>query len=127
MTVLTTPREVVEQYAALDITDGAQFAAEGARIVCHTEIVYASTVYDIVASFYCAADAINTASGQMSLDLVRMLAAGELHSTQSELPDAAEAITTARNALARAQAHADALGTALRDAQNAIAHIATKG
>lgn len=122
MTTLITPRELVGQYAALSLSEGASFAAEGARIVCHHKIDRMGDVYAIVAEFYTAAFAMQTAAQNMIGDLSRMATKGDLYDTHPD-GDPIAAIEQAKVLLALADAHAGELGRALQDTQNAIAGV----
>jgi hypothetical protein len=117
-----TPREIVGDYAARSLSEGASFAAEGARIVCHHEITQVSTVYAIVAEFYTAAFAMETAAQNMIGDLSRMAAKGDLYDAHPD-GDPIAAIEQTKALLALAAAHAGQLGRALQDTQNAIAGV----
>jgi hypothetical protein len=117
-----SPREIVEEYADEEgIVQAASFTSEGARVVCHTQINLVPTVYAVVAEFYVAADAIETASANMIGDLSQMAAVSDLYHARGGDPLAS--IDEAKGALTRARAAARRLGDELRAAQNAIAHI----
>lgn len=122
MTVLITPRELVGQYAAASLAEGASFAAEGARIVCHHQINQVGTVYAVVAEFYTAAFAMQTAITNMSAALDRMAAVGNLYDTHPN-GDPTDSIDLARAHLAQGAAHAEQLGRALQAVQNDIAGV----
>lgn len=122
MTTLITPRELVEQYAALSLSEGASFAAEGARIVCHHRIDRVGTVYAITAEFYTAAFAMQTAADNMIRDLTRIAAEADLYDDRHD-GDPAAALEIAKGHLARAAARAEQLGRALQETQNAIAGV----
>jgi roadblock/LC7 domain-containing protein len=118
-----TPREIVEEYADEEgIVQAASFTSEGARIVCHTQINLVPTVYAVVAEFYVAADAIETASANMIGDLSRLAAVPDLYHARPG-GDPLTAIDEAKGALTRARAAARQLGDELRAAQNAIAAV----
>jgi hypothetical protein len=89
--------------------------------VCHTQIRLVPTVYAVVAEFYTAADAMETASANMIGDLSRMAAEPGLYHALGGDPVAAT--EEAKRALTRARAAARLLGDELRAAQNAIAAI----
>jgi hypothetical protein len=122
MTDQLTPREIVGDYAARSLTEGASFAAEGARIVCHHQITQVGTVYAVVAEFYTAAFAMQTAAQNMISDLSRMAAEDDLYDARMD-GDVAASIELAKGHLARAAARAGQLGEALQEAQNAIAGV----
>lgn len=122
MATLITPRQLVEQYAALNLSEGASFAAEGARIVCHHRIDRVGTVYAITAEFYTAAFAMQTAAQNMIADLSRMVEKGDLYDAHPD-GDPAAAVEIAKGHLARAAARAEQLGRALQETQNAIAGV----
>jgi hypothetical protein len=124
MAVLISPREIVEEYADLSITQAASFTAEGARIVCHVQLGSVGTVYQVVAEFYTAAYSMETACANMIGDLSRMAAQDDLYHALDGDPVAA--IEEAKGALARARARAEQLGNALQVAQNAIAGVGHK-
>ena len=117
-----TPRDIVGDYAARSLTEGASFAAEGARIVCHHQITQVGTVYAIVAEFYTAAFAMQTAAQNMIADLARMADKGDLYDAHPD-GDPIAAIEQVKALLALADAHAGQLGRALQDTQNAIAGV----
>jgi hypothetical protein len=118
---LPHPRGVVEDYADESLTTAASFTSEGARIVCHHRVVQVGTMYAIVAEFYTAAFAIETAVDNMSGELGRMDPAALYdHGKHADVPTAIE---EARQALAIARRHANQLGAALQAAQNAIAGV----
>ncbi len=122
MTEEITPREIVGDYAARSLTEGASFAAEGARIVCHYRIDRVGTIYGVVAEFYTAAFAMQTAAQNMIGELSRMADAGELYDANPD-GDPHASIETAKRHLARAAARAEQLGRALQETQNAIAGV----
>lgn len=122
MTDQLTPREIVGDYAARSLSEGASFAAEGARIVCHHQITQVATVYAITAEFYTAAFAMQTAAENMIRDLTRIAAEGDLYD-HGPGADPQAAIAEAKSALARASARAEQTGNAFTVAQNAIAGV----
>jgi hypothetical protein len=122
MNMPITPRELVEQYAEDSIRDGALFAAEGARIVCHVEFESVPTIYDVVAELYTAAHAMQTASQNMIRDLTQLAGEASLYDTRPD-GDPNEAIETAKGHLARAASRAGQLGLALQEAQNALGSV----
>lgn len=117
-----TPRDIVGDYAAQSLSEGASFAAEGARIVCHHRIDRVGTVYAITAEFYTAAFAMQTAAQNMIADLARMAAEEDLYDARMD-GDVAASIELAKGHLARAAARAGQLGEALQETQNAIAGV----
>lgn len=122
MSTLITPRELVEQYAALNLSEGASFAAEGARIVCHHQITQVGTVYAITAEFYTAAFAMQTAAENMIRDLTRIAAEGNLYD-HGATNDPDLAISMAKTGLAAAANLAQQLGGVLQATQNTIAGV----
>lgn len=122
MTDQPTPREIVADHAEESITQAASFAAEGARIVCHVRLGSVPTIYAVIAEFYTAAYAIETAVDNMSRDLTRLAAGSDLYDARPDVEPSA-AIEEAKRALARAASRAEQLGNALAVAQNAIAGI----
>jgi hypothetical protein len=122
MTEQPTPRAIVEDRATESLTQAAAFTSEGARIVCHHRLSRVPTVYAIVAEFYTAAFAMETAIQNMSADLSRMLAAGDLYDTHPD-GDPAACVDRAKLHLEFAIQHAAQLGRALQQAQNEIASV----
>lgn len=123
MTDQPTPREIVADHAEESITRAASFAAEAARIVCHVQLGSVPTIYAVIAEFYTAAYAMETAADNMSRDLTRMAAESDLYDARPD-HDPKAAIEEAKSALARAASRAEQLGNALTVAQNAIAGVA---
>lgn len=122
MTEQPTTRDIVEDRAAESLTEAASFAAEGARIVCHHRVASVPEVYAIVAEFYTAAFAMETAIQNMSADLSRMVAAGDLYDAHPD-GDPAACVDRAKLHLEFAIEHAAQLGRALQQAQNEIASV----
>jgi hypothetical protein len=119
---MTSPRDIVEEYAAESIRQAASFAAEGARAVCHMQHGSVQTVYAVTAEFYTAAFAMQTAAQNMIGDLTRLAARGDLYDAHPD-GDPVAAIELAKGHLARAAARAEQLGRALQDTQNDLAGV----
>lgn len=120
-----SPREIVEDAKDRSIVEAASYTAEGARIVCHVQLSSVPTVYAIIAEFYTAANAMNTACANMIADLSRM--AGQPGLTEShEGRDPKQSIEDAKGFLTIARHGADIIDMALRAAQNSISGVGHK-